>query len=357
MSLPTSLALSPGGSLLASAGKDKVVNFYDLKKKSAIVHLKTVAVMDELEGVVILSFEDSSSILGISSAAKPSKKPTLKSALKGGNSAAKQSDDSEQPLVLVCAGEKGLLRLYKVTFEKRAELVCLPLYQISLSHATSVVPTSVSSSSALLRSITGLHYLSSMSELVAVTTDHNFCSYRIRERSPDDDAATPVINLERQIVGYNDDILDIAFVPRAAAKSANGDEEADENVMDVVSSPKPFLLAVVTNSPTVRLMDQSFGFSLLDGHEDIVLAVDACPDGYVFPSTLFFFNLVLLATIISSHALFEACTAQRCRRNFLCLHSYSLRTVKRAATFTHESGGLHSRSLPSLSTRQNGKRD
>lgn len=301
MSLPTSFSFSPSGNLLASAGKDKVLNFYDMKKKSNIIHLKTVAVMDELEGVVILNVEHSNSILGLpvwttnnnnnNNNNNNTKSSSKKASSKGGNAA--HEEENGQPLVLVCAGEKGLLRLYKITYVKGSELSCIPLYQISLSStSTSLLSSSSSSSSstssstassALLRSITCLHYVESSSELVAVTTDHNFCSYQVSKRSPHDDATTPVLRQARQLVGFNDDILDIAYVPRNKTKSVhednNNDDDKGDDERDTATSAQSFQLAVVTNSPSVRLMDQSFGFSLLDGHEDIVLAVDACPDG------------------------------------------------------------------------------
>ena len=73
----------------------------------------------------------------------------------------------------------------------------------------------------------------------------------------------------RQIVGCNDDILDIAFIP----KYSDDDED------DYIKNSDEFTLAMATNSPLVRLMDESFSCSLLDGHTDIVLSVDASPNG------------------------------------------------------------------------------
>lgn len=69
-------------------------------------------------------------------------------------------------------------------------------------------------------------------------------------------------------MGFNDDILDIKYVP--SIRDVDG---AETVVNDHV--------VVATNSPQVRMFDLA-GFSCtpLDGHEDIVLAVDASPDGY-----------------------------------------------------------------------------
>lgn len=68
-------------------------------------------------------------------------------------------------------------------------------------------------------------------------------------------------------MGFNDDILDIKYVPTIREV---------ENTETVVNER----VVVATNSPQVRVFDLA-GFSCvpLDGHEDIVLAVDASPDG------------------------------------------------------------------------------
>jgi len=119
-------------------------------------------------------------------------------------------------------------------------------------------------------SISTLMYLPTSGEIIAATADYNFNSYTI-------DSITSILNNDnndnkkhilptRQVVGCNDDILDIAFVP----KSDNDDD---------ISSTNKFTVAMVTNSPQVRLMDESFSCSLLDGHSDIVLSVDASPTG------------------------------------------------------------------------------
>ena len=49
---------------------------------------------------------------------------------------------------------------------------------------------------------------------------------------------------------------------------------------------KKFLLAVITNSSQIRLVDDSFSCTALDGHTDIVLAADVSPDGYAYTEIL-----------------------------------------------------------------------
>jgi len=104
MSLPTAIAFSEDGNLMTSCGRDQVLNFYSIQGKPS--HLKTVPVMDELEGVVLLSAAHSAALLGASAGAGAA-----------GKKRSRESDSGER--VLVTGGLKGVLRLFKVTFEVR----------------------------------------------------------------------------------------------------------------------------------------------------------------------------------------------------------------------------------------------
>lgn len=77
------------------------------------------------------------------------------------------------------------------------------------------------------------------------------------------------LSLTKQIVGNFDDILDLVLIP-----------SEHSNISSKV--------AVISNSNQVRIMDDSFASSPLDGHSDIVLAADASPDGYVDLSIFIF---------------------------------------------------------------------
>jgi hypothetical protein len=80
----------------------------------------------------------------------------------------------------------------------------------------------------------------------------------------------------RQFVGSFDDILDIGYVSRRHTTQA----EAEDNVASSSSSSSSFLLAIVSNSPHVRILDDQFNcHATYYGHTDIVLAVDVCPTG------------------------------------------------------------------------------
>lgn len=65
------------------------------------------------------------------------------------------------------------------------------------------------------------------------------------------------------LIGSQGEILDMALIPSR--------EEATEGGR--------FQLALITNSPQVRIVDEQSNCAVLEGHRDIVLCVDATPDG------------------------------------------------------------------------------
>ena len=97
----------------------------------------------------------------------------------------------------------------------------------------------------------------------------------------------------RQVSGCNDDILDILVIPQPEGSlpltETTSDRIADNNSISqsIVegnrqnATEKKFLLAIITNSSQIRLVDESFSCTPLDGHTDIVLAADVSPDGCV----------------------------------------------------------------------------
>lgn len=109
--------------------------------------------------------------------------------------------------------------------------------------------------------------------LVAVTSDHNLVLLDAGGGGGSPAAAAgkkPVavwssLVTRRQIVGYNDEVIDMKSFPGGAACGGQDGES---------------WVAVATNSPQVRLFELG-GFScrLLDGHTDTVLALDVAPDG------------------------------------------------------------------------------
>jgi hypothetical protein len=137
---------------------------------------------------------------------------------------------------------------------------------------------------SLTQSLTYLLTSDRVNELVVVTADHNFITYELNNLSK----TSEVVAWEsvRNIIGFNDDILDIAYVP------VENDEEVGYEVDRTGSNSvihtsenqekkktTKYLLALVTNSPQVKLIDEKYESIHLDGHTDIVLAVDVAPTG------------------------------------------------------------------------------
>ena len=99
---------------------------------------------------------------------------------------------------------------------------------------------------------------------------------RLKKKKNVDTDGERVLWLHRHLIGCNDDILDMAVLnpPNESRDDSNDD---DDNIGNPHCGLK---FAVVTNSAQVRLMDgNNFECVSLNGHSDIVLAIDATPDG------------------------------------------------------------------------------
>ena len=105
MSVVTGLTFTEDGYTAASVGRDKVINFYDLRD---MTHLKTMAVMEELEVALILPRDQSVSLLREGGGG-------------GGGGEGKKRKASVVGLgsshVLVVGGDKGMLRFYKFSLK------------------------------------------------------------------------------------------------------------------------------------------------------------------------------------------------------------------------------------------------
>lgn len=73
-------------------------------------------------------------------------------------------------------------------------------------------------------------------------------------------------------MGSFDEILDIALIREGAAE-VSGEGEGGEK------EARPLRVAVISNSPHVQILNSAAGTVNLLGHEDVVLSVDASPDG------------------------------------------------------------------------------
>ncbi|KAL4151729.1 hypothetical protein PRNP1_008670 [Phytophthora ramorum] len=206
MSLVTSVAFSEDGYTMLSAGRDKVVNFWNLRDNKLS---KTVLVHEAIEGLVVVP-----------------------SVFKCVTNAAGKSQDNKA-IYFLTAGEMGTLRMWR-----------------SSGSACETVFTQKSDASAAL-TYTDLLLSAARSEVVVVSSEQNFLVFDEK------------LSRRTQIIGYNDDILNLKYIPAADASGAPSD-----------------LLAVATNSEQIRLLNRNtLSCDLLSGHTDIVMALSVSPDG------------------------------------------------------------------------------
>ncbi|KAH9115565.1 hypothetical protein AeMF1_010380 [Aphanomyces euteiches] len=199
MSPATTFDFSIDGYTMLTSGRDKVVNFWDLRKQQLI---KTVLTHEPIEGLCVVP------------------RPTR----------GKDSSADENDIFFVTAGEKGQLKMWKN------------------SGATCTAITVQKDKSV---QYTDLIYNSARNELLAVTSEHNFLLFEIL-----------TLKRTRQIIGFNDDILSLKFVP-----NSDGTGLSDH-------------IVAATNSEQIRVMHrETLSCELLSGHTDIVMAVAVSPNG------------------------------------------------------------------------------
>jgi len=262
VSLPTAVAVSADGVLLASCGRDKVVNVYLTRK---YVHLQTVPILEELEALVFLSKQHGEQILT------------------GGSEQIRGGVTSSN--VLVTAGGSGVLKFFHLVMAGTFSIT--PLLHFPLSPALRGLPgrPQVTLGDAhtragqgndvdTLRGVSSLHYLPSTQQLLTVTKEYNLCSYDISAfpqylkqlHAAANSSDLQSIEPASLLIGSQGEILDLALIP--PIKGAGGP-----------LGGMCFRLAMVTNSSQVRVIDERFSCTLLEGHRDIVLSVAASPDG------------------------------------------------------------------------------
>jgi len=223
----------------------QVVNFYDLRNYA---HIKTVPVMEELEGVILLNEAHSALLLG---------------------SAASKSKGVRQH-VLVTAGAAGVLKFFKVSMAGSAEsfeISALLHFPLSSAARYGIADTAVTSRNTAeaesLSGVSSLHYLPLTGEVLSVTKDYNLCAYSIAAFVQQlAKGSNERLEPSKLLIGSQGEILDMALIPNSSDASGSG-----------------FKLALVTNSTQVRIINERFSCSLLEGHKDIVLCVDVSPDG------------------------------------------------------------------------------
>ncbi|XP_021737664.1 transducin beta-like protein 3 [Chenopodium quinoa] len=210
-----SLAMSEDRRFLLSAGRDKVVNMWDLKSYGCKTTIPTYEV---LEAVCVINsgtvFYDSLS----------SQRP-------------KKSKNIMPEVYFLTAGERGIVRIWNTE-----GAVCL------FEQKTSDVAFSPDEND-LRRGFTAACMLPSDEGLLCITADQQFLFYSPLKHSEED----LCLSLCKRLIGYNEEIVDMKFLGE------------DEN-----------FLAVATNLEQVRVYDlASMSCSyVLAGHTGIVLCLD-----------------------------------------------------------------------------------
>ncbi|KAJ6383893.1 hypothetical protein OIU78_027236 [Salix suchowensis] len=215
----TSMAVSEDGWTLLTAGRDKVVNLWDLHD---YVCKMTVPTYEVLEGLcVVKSGTELASILGSC------------------NQQSGKRKDRSSPIYFVTVGERGTVRIW--------DSEC----GVSLCEQKSSDVTVSSDTDDSLRGFTAAVILPLDQGLLCVTVDHHFLFYSLIGH-PEEKFQ---LILSKRLVGYNEEILDMRFL---------GEEEK--------------FLAVATNLEQVQVYDmESMSCSyVLAGHTEIVLCLDTC---------------------------------------------------------------------------------
>ena len=303
MSAPTCLAFSEDGYTLATAGRDKVVNFYDLRASPWRLR-RTAPVYEAIEGIV--NIPASSSVTDGSMTFQAKNSTYWATAGQGGSvqiwkfTAAVMTNASFKPRKDKKSKGSGNLSTPidakgSTSFTKVGSSAPT---RISYSESTTSEPTKSSLVGITKWKTAGKSHLTMEEDnftLVTASADHNFGFWQTKlsphtksqisgskcdvphfdisstTRSSGDGKWS--VNRTRQIVGYNDDIIDIKFIPPLFSDSSEGSRKAQHKV-------EATKIVAATNSADLRVVNLgTFDCELIAGHSDIVLAVDASPDG------------------------------------------------------------------------------
>ncbi|XP_065889853.1 transducin beta-like protein 3 isoform X3 [Dysidea avara] len=205
MSLVTGVAVFADETTMISVGRDKIIIIWNIKEGKS---QKTIPVFESLEGVALIPDDSSCHVEG-----------------------------RDNMTLVLTAGEKGVIKLWDLTNWR-----CVKEFgSITVGAGQGEHPEE-----NLQSGYTQLLYHHHLKSIVGVTFDHNIMVYGL-----------PEMEVEKQLIGYNDEILDIVLV-------------------GVNNS----LVAVATNSEQARIFDRhTLNCQFLSGHTDIILSMDCSIDG------------------------------------------------------------------------------
>ena len=97
--------------------------------------------------------------------------------------------------------------------------------------------------------------------MLSITQDQRFVFLAIQRSTSSSGGDRVRLTRERQVIGFNDEVIDLEYIPRASALS-------------------PERIAMATNSERAAIVDvATFDTHFLEGHSDLVLAIAASPCG------------------------------------------------------------------------------
>ncbi|KLO20068.1 WD40 repeat-like protein [Schizopora paradoxa] len=223
VSVPRSIDVTPDGKRMISAGRDSVVLIWEFaedsarsskgKGKEVAKLVKTIPVLERVEAAGLLPNDLTLGAGGIS---------------------------SEKSTYFFTAGEKGTIKIWDAS--KGASVTSLNELQSDSEEEMEVQ-----------REILDARYLSSQSSIFSIHADHNILFHSLSSRS-----------LTRQLIGFNDEIIDACFLNGTAPDSH---------------------LAVAANSSLIRVYSTTENDArLLSGHSGMLLCLSQSVDGKLLAS-------------------------------------------------------------------------
>ncbi|XP_022093609.1 transducin beta-like protein 3 isoform X2 [Acanthaster planci] len=212
----TGFAFTEDGQTMFSSGRDSIVTVWDLGSYTV---RKTVPVYEPLESVIVPPSDTDCSKVGITG------KDTF----------------------FITAGSQGLLKVWDASTAK-----CVFTQRQQLPHQTHTEGQVKGQEQQLATHINQAMLCSTLGVIAVVTYDHNILMFGLKD-----------FDLEKQFVGYNEEILDLCFM---------GEKDTH--------------LAVASNSEQIRVFDlSSLSCQILPGHTDIVLALEVFKNGLMLVSS------------------------------------------------------------------------
>ncbi|THH13498.1 hypothetical protein EW146_g6731 [Bondarzewia mesenterica] len=252
VSVPRGLDVSEDGRWLISGGRDAVVLVWDLgeskrkakdkkvgkgkEKEQGPVLAKTITTLERVEAVGLIGEDED--VQGASG-----RKDSLRFFTAGEKGVVKIWD-GKQGSVLCTLGEE---RITSSEDHEEQRQILNAMYVLSLFNILSSANFDMTTS-----------YVPSTSTVISIHADQNILFHSLRTAS-----------LSRQLIGFNDEIIDAAFLHSPSSSSSSSSTH----------------LALATNSSLIRLYStSSLDARLLAGHTDIVLCLASSSGSQVFAS-------------------------------------------------------------------------